>query len=109
MAAIDVDELTGQMVAAGKGLVAGVWHQIESFAIPELKKIAIQVAALAEPDSPWSDAQKKILFRMQVRSAMTIIVAMTALTLQLVQDTINAVLGAVRDVINGAVGLPLIA
>ena len=108
MANVDVDALTGSMVAAGKGLVTGVWTQIESFAVPELKKIAVQVAALADPTSPWSEEEKRVLFRMQVRSAVSIIVAMTALTMQMIQDAINAILGAVRDLINGAVHFPLV-
>ena len=108
MADFDAEATFGKMVTAGRALIGDVWGKIETFALPELKKICLQIAELADPASPWDAEEKKMLFDMQVRSAIGIIVAMTALTMKLVQDAINQVLGAVRDLINGAVGIALV-
>ncbi|MBX9796820.1 hypothetical protein [Sphingomonas sp.] len=105
---IDLDGLVGQMVDAGRTAASDIWGQIQGFAIPELKKIAVQIEALADPDSPWSKAEKKLLFKMQCDAAISVIVAMTSLTMLAVERAINAILAAVRGVINGAVGFALV-
>jgi hypothetical protein len=105
---MDTDMLFGKMVDAGRGLAGNVWSAMETVAIPELKKIAFQIADLAKPDSPWSPEESKILLRMQVRSAVGIIVAMTALTMLAVQNAINAILDAVRQFVNSAIPFPLL-
>ena len=106
--AVDVNTLTGRMIAAGRGLAGDIWSQMETVAGPELKKIAVQIEALADPTSPWSLEEKKVLLRMQVRAAVGVIVAMTSLVLLAVQNAINAILDAVRDFVNGATGIPLL-
>jgi hypothetical protein len=106
--AVDIDALGNSMIAAGRTLVGNIWEQMETFAIPELKKIAVQIAALADPTTGWTPEARKLLFRMQVRSAVSVIVAMTSLMMLEVQNAINAILQAVKDVVNTAVGIPLI-
>lgn len=103
--AVDTNHLFDQMVAAGQGLAGGVWQQMHSFAIPELRKIADQIGSLA--GSGFKPEAMIELFKLQVDAAVSVIVAMTALAMQLVQDAINAILTAVKDLINGAVGVPL--
>ena len=105
---MDADELLGKMIDAGRGLAGTIWSQMETVAIPELRKIAIEIAELAKPGNPWSEEESKILLRMQVRSAVTIIVAMTALTMLAVQNAINAILDAVREFVNGKLPFPLL-
>ena len=106
--AVDTKALTGSMLEAGRTLVGDVWRQMETFAAPELEKISVQVAALAAPDAPWSREESTLLFEMQLEAAASVIVAMTSLVLLAVKNAINAIIGAVRDVINGAVGFPLV-
>ena len=105
---MDPDVLLGKMVDAGRGLAGGVWAQIETVAVPELKKIAVQIADLARPDSPWDADEKKMLLQMQIRSAETIIVAMTAITMVEVQKAVNAILDAVRGFVNSKLPIPLL-
>jgi Na+/H+-translocating membrane pyrophosphatase len=105
---IDVDTLTNSMITAGKGLVTGVWQQMETYAIPELKKIAVQIASIAENITQYTPEGAKILLEMQVKATIGVIVAMTSLTMLAVQNAINAILGAVRDFVNGAVGIALL-
>lgn len=104
--AIDTQALFTQMVAAGHELVGGVWQEMETYAVPELRKIAEQIGDIAT--SGFKPEAMVELLKLQVEAAVTVIVAMTALSLQLVQDAINRILGAVRDFVNGAVGIPLI-
>ena len=105
---MNADELWDKMISAGRGLAGGIWEQMETVAIPELKKIADQIADLADPNSPWSMEESKILFRMQVRSAVSIIVALTSLIMSAVEKAINAILDAVRDFVNGKLPFPLL-
>ncbi len=67
-----LEGLAGEMIAAGRTAAADIWDQIRTFAIPELKKIAVQIEALADPDSPWSRAEKKLLFKMQRDAAVSV-------------------------------------
>lgn len=105
---MDVSELSNRMIAAGSALPGDIWSQMKSFAIPELKKIAIQVEAIAENLEDFTPAGARALLDLQVRAAVGVIVAMTSLTLLAVQDAINAILAAVRDFVNGAIGIPLL-
>ena len=105
---MDADALLGKMVDAGRGLKGDIWSKMETVAIPELRKIAIQIVELAKPGSPWSPDESKLLLKMQIRSATGIIVAMTALTMIAVQNAINAILDAVREFVNGKLPFPLL-
>lgn len=105
---MDVSGLAGRMIAAGKGAATGIWEQMETFAIPELKKIAIQIEAIAENSADFTPEGARALLDMQVKAAVGVIVAMTSLTLLIVQDAINAILATVRDFVNGAVGMALL-
>ncbi|MES2989386.1 MAG: hypothetical protein V4808_15915 [Pseudomonadota bacterium] len=105
---VDVNGLVNQMVSAGKGLAGGVWTQIETYAVPELKKIAIQVEAIAENHAAYTPEGAVILFQMQVRAAISVIVAMTTMTLAMVQNAVNAMIDAVKAFINTATGFALV-
>lgn len=103
---VDTNAIFKGMVDAGKGLGSGIWAQMETYAIPELKKIAEQIGAIAT--SGFKLEAMQLLLKAQVDAAVSVIVAMTALTMQLVQDAINKILDAVRGLVNGAVGIPLL-
>ncbi len=105
---VDVDGLVDRMTAAGRGLAGGIWAEMESYAVPELKKIAIQVEAIAENHAQYTLRHAEILFDVQFRAAVSVIVAMTSMTLVLVQNALNAIVDAVKDFINAATGFALI-
>ena len=105
---MDLNDLTGRMVTAGKALTGSIWQEMENYAIPELKKIAVQIEAIAEHIGDYTPEGAKALLDMQAKAAIGVIVAMTTLTMLAVQDAINAILAAVRDFVNGAVHLPLL-
>lgn len=106
--ALDVDMLTDKLVAAGKGLGSGVWGQMETYAIPELKKIAVQIVAIGEHITDYTEEGAKALLKMQVTASVGVIVAMTSLVLLDVEKAINAILAAVRGFVNDAIKFPLL-
>jgi len=105
---MDANDLTNQMLTAAKGLAGTIWSQMQSYALPELQKIAIQIVAIAENHADYTPAGAKALLDMQVKASIGVIVAMTTLTLLAVQDAINAILDAVRSLVNGAIGFALL-
>lgn len=105
---MDTNDLFNRMASAGQGLASGIWGQIQTYALPELKKIAIQIAAIAENHADYTLEGAKALLEMQVRATVGVIVAMTSMMLLAVQNAINAILAAVKDFVNGAIGIPLI-
>lgn len=106
-----VDSLLGTMVSAAEGAFSGSWSDIESYATPELQKIASTIVSIEANVAAGHYTQEtaNLILRMQVRSAEAIIVATTGLLLLQVEKALNAVLAAIGDVVNKAVGFPLIA
>jgi hypothetical protein len=107
--ALDTTALVNAMVSAGENLGAGIWNSIETFAVPELQKIAIQIVAIEENRSAFTPEGAKALLDMQLHASVGVIVAMTALTLLAVQQAINEILAAIKGVVNQAVKFGLIA
>ena len=105
---LNVDGLSGQLISAGKGLAGNIWSQMETYAIPELKKIAVQIVAIAENIDDYTEKGAKALLKMQVTASVGVIVAMTSLVLFEVEKAINAILDAVRELVNGKLPFPLL-
>lgn len=105
---LDVQALTQTMVSAGQGLTSGVWSKMQTYAAPELKKIALQIVAIAENRDDYTPEGAKALLRMQVNATVAVFVAMTTLTMLEVQEALNAILSAIRDQVNGAIGFALL-
>lgn len=105
---VDAVSLAESMISAGRQLGSDLLQDAQSFAIPELKKIAIQIAAIAEHAEDYTPDGARVLFDMQVRASVGVIVAMTAMTLVAVQNAINAIMQAVGALVNTAVGFVLI-
>ena len=106
-----VDDLLSQMVSAAEGAFTGSWSEIKSYTVPELEKIASTIVSIEAnvASGHYTQDTANLVLRMQVRSTEAIIVATTGLLLLQVENAINTVLGAIADVVNKAVGFPLIA
>ncbi|MFS2008308.1 hypothetical protein ACCD06_00315 [Azospirillum sp. CT11-132] len=111
--ALDMDQLTNTMITAGKNIAGTLWHDIQVYAVPELKKIAMQIVAIEEsmmkPNPPYTTEGAKALLNMQITATMGVIVAMTHLTLQVIQKAIDTIMDAIKSVVNTALGFTLIA
>jgi hypothetical protein len=110
--ALDTTALVTAMENAGKTLANNVWSKIQTFAIPELKKIAVQIAAIEEAmlkrPPPYTQEGAQSLLDMQVTASVGVIVGMTTLTLIEAQNAINTMLSAVKDTVNEAIGFTLL-
>jgi hypothetical protein len=106
--AVDTGTLVHAMITAGESLGTAIWGQIANYAIPELRKIAIQIEAIEENLGDYTPDGARALFDMQKQAALGVIVAMTTLTLLDVQNALNAILAAVKTIINAAVKFSLI-
>ncbi len=104
---LNVGTLFETMLSAGQGLGSDVWGKMSGFAIPELRKIAIQIVAIAENIDDYTPAGAKALFDMQIKATLGVIAGMTELTLLAVQTAINKILAAVREMVNAALPFPL--
>lgn len=105
---MDIDDLTSRMLTAAGNLPGEIWAQMQTFAIPELRKIALQITVIVENFEAFTPEGAKALLDMQVKASMGVIVAMTSLTLLAVQNAINAILGAVAEFVNAALPIPLL-
>ena len=99
------------MVSAAEGAFSGSWSEVKSYTVPELEKIASTIVSIEANVAAgrYTQDTANLILRMQVRSTEAIIVATTGLLLLQVEKALNAILGAVADVVNKAVGFPLIA
>ena len=52
--AIDTGTLVHAMITAGESLGTAIWGQMANYAIPELKKIAIQIEAIEQHLSDYT-------------------------------------------------------
>jgi hypothetical protein len=107
--AIDTQALVNAMVSAGRNLGSQLLSQATNYALPEFTKIAQQIVAIELHKDDYTEAGAKALLDMQVRASVGVIVAMTSMILLDVQSAINAILQAVKVLVNGAVGFLLIA
>jgi hypothetical protein len=107
--ALDVGSLLPTMITAGQNLGGSIWNQMQTFALPELQKIAIQIVAIEQNPNQFTPQGAQALLSLQVTATVGVIVAMTALTLLDVQAALNTILQAIKDIVNRAIGFALIA
>jgi Na+/H+-translocating membrane pyrophosphatase len=109
MANIDLGALLSAMTTAGENLGSSAWGQMQTYAIPELQKIAQQIVTIAANINDYTPDGAKALLNMQLNASVGVIVAMTTMTLLDVQTAINSILNAVKGQVNGVIGFALLA
>jgi hypothetical protein len=109
--ALDSGNLLKTMVGAAQGAFGDCWHDIKSYTVPELQKIASTIVSIEANVAAGNYTQDvaDLIMRMQVRATQSVIVATTGLLLLHVEQAINTCLRAIGDVVNKALGFPLIA
>jgi hypothetical protein len=109
--ALDTGNLLKTMVGAAEGAFAGTWHDVKSYTVPELEKIASTIVSIEANVAAKNYTQDvaNLILRMQLRATQSVIVATTGLLLLQVEQALNKILGAIADVVNKAIGFPLIA
>jgi hypothetical protein len=110
--ALDSNAIVGSMKAAGQNLGDTLWKDMQTYAVPELQKIATQIIAIEEAmhqnPPPYTQAAAQILLNMQITATVGVIVGMTTLTMVAVQSAINSMLAAVKGAVNTAAKFTLI-
>jgi hypothetical protein len=109
--ALNSSDLLSTMVGAAEGAFAGSWNHIKTYTVPELEKIASTIVSIEANVAAglYTRNVANLILRMQLRATQSVIVATTGLILLQVEDAINKILAAVSDVVNTALGFPLIA
>ena len=108
--ALSTEKLAKAMLAAAKGKLDKNWPEIKEYAYTEARKTAetlllIERLALT---GEINQAQAKALLRMQKASAQSVLLAVEGLGLLTAEAAINAAVGAVKEVVNEAVGFAVI-
>jgi hypothetical protein len=109
--ALKTGNLLKTMVGAAEGAFAGSWQDIKSYTIPELEKIASTIVSIEANVAAknYSQDVANLILRMQLRATESVIVATTGLLLLQVERALNQILSAIADLVNKAMGFPLIA
>ena len=111
--ALDTTTLVTAMTAAGQTLGKSLWKDMQTYMLPELNKIAIQILAIEEAmlkkPAAFTQDGARALLNMQVTASIGVVVAMTTLTMLAVQTALNTILAAVKTMVNTAIGFVLIA
>jgi hypothetical protein len=109
--ALDTDSLMQTMVSAAEGAFTGSWQDIKNYTVPELQKIASTIVSIEANVVARNYTQQvaDLILRMQLRATQSVIVATTGLLLLRVEQALNKILSAIADLVNTAVGFPLIA
>src|SRR5918996_4901939 len=109
--ALDTDSLMKTMVSAAEGAFTGSWQDIKNYTVPELQKIASTIVSIEANVAAKNYTQEvaNLILRMQLRATQSVIVATTGLLLLRVEEALNKILRAIADVVNTAIGFPLIA
>jgi hypothetical protein len=106
---LDASELSRQMILAGADAFGERWEEARVFAEIEFRTIAARLESIAHHTVHGLDSSLAgILLESQKRTAVQAIAAATALTLLAVEAAFNAVLAAVRDAVNAAIGFTLL-
>jgi hypothetical protein len=108
---ISVDEILGKITDAAEGAFKDGWQAVKTYAPAEFKKMSIQLAeivenvALYEADNNqgYSSQTGRVLFKMQRAACVSVLVAVTHLTLITVQKAIDAILKILRDTFSGII------
>lgn len=108
---INADEIYNKMMGAAEDSFKDGWSAVKTYAPAEFKKMSVQLAeiagniALYEMDNKqgYSPETGKILFKMQRTACESVLVAVTHLTLNAVQDAINAILQTLKEALGGVV------
>ena len=108
--ALDIQQLLTPMLNAAKGVLGNKWPGIQNYAESEFKKIGQNILDIEKNtlQGNYSENQVRILFDIQRNATKTVLLTLEGMTLIMTEQAINAALGAIRDVVNKAIGFTLI-
>ena len=110
MAQLSAAAIASTMVGAAKASLGKSWKQVKDFAPSELKKLAetlVQIGKLSVLGR-ITPGEASVLLDMQKNTARTVLLTIQGMGLIAAEMAINAALGAVRGLVNGALGFALL-
>jgi len=110
MAQLDFNSLLDNMVNAAQGSLASNWPAIKSLATTSLKTLAHNLVEIEEMNigGTITPDQASLLLDMQKHALKMVLLSEEGLGLLAAEAAINAVLDAIKVVVNSALGFPLI-
>jgi hypothetical protein len=108
--ALDIEALIGPMLSAIKPVLNKYWSDVKDYAETEAEKMAKTLATITELHvaGKIDEQQAQALLDMQKHSMQAVVLAIEGIGVVAAQNSINAALGAVKDVVNKAIGFPLL-
>jgi hypothetical protein len=108
--ALDVGTLASQMLGAALPILKKDAQDAEAFAKTEFTKIAQTIASIGEQVAAGqiTPPQASLLLEMQTSASRNVLLTLKGLALLAAEEAINAALGAIKTVVNTAVGFGLI-
>lgn len=106
---LDMNALFQTMLTEATSAFGDGWDHITSYAPAEFRKLAVQVADIADnvakyeldPKTGYPPATGRVLLQMQRTALEAVLTAVTALTIMAVQEAITRVLTAIKNAFGG--------
>lgn len=108
--ALDIKQLLKPMVDAAKTVIGKKWPDVQTYAETEFKKIGENILMIEKMklQGNVSETQAKILMDLQKNASRVVLLTLESIGLIMAEQTINAALGAIRDVVNKTIGFALL-
>lgn len=107
---LDVADLARSILSAMKGVFDEKWPDIKDYASAESEKLALSLEQITtlRLTNQISDGECSVLLEMQKNATRSVLLVLKGMGLILVEMAINTALFAVRDIVNAAIGFPLL-
>ena len=108
--ALNIQDLLGPMLDAAKIVVGKQWPNVQNYTETEMKKFGEKILEIEKMklEGTTTDERAKLLLNIQVNASKTVLLAVKGITKIMAEQAINAALGAIRDVVNKAIGFSLL-
>jgi hypothetical protein len=110
MPALNIEDALRKMAEAASAVLKGKWPVVRSYAETEFKKLAETLALIIREKETGAITEEEaaILLDMQKQATRAVLTAVEGLGVLAAEEAINAALGAVKDIVNRAIGWTLL-
>jgi len=110
MPGLDIRDAAEKMSGAASVVLRAQWPAIRSYADAEFRKLAqtLELILQEQATGQISNQEAAILLDMQKQATRSVLTALQGLGAVAAEEAINAALGAVKGIVNGALGWTLI-
>jgi hypothetical protein len=108
--ALDIKQLLTPMVDAAKAVIGKKWPEIQTYAETEFRKTGENILMIEKmkKDCSIKEDQAKLLIDIQKNASRSVLLTVEGMGLIMAEQAINSALGAIRDVVNKAIGFALL-